>query len=109
MKFIKVEVLEVIEPKSYIIQCGYCKGRGLKTYSMDGYSIKSYCDTTKCPVCNGKGIIEIHADDILIFDSFCKGTGHHPYSNQSACDTTICKNCNGSGVQSLIGNCKIIR
>jgi DnaJ-class molecular chaperone len=109
MEIVKVEILQVIERNNYIIQCGYCKGRGLKTFRMDGYEIDSYYDEKKCPVCGGKGILKIYSDDILIVDSYCKGTGHQPFSDSNAYDEKICNNCEGSGVQSLSGKCKIVR
>lgn len=81
------------EADYYLLECRYCKGSG-KKYG------KNSSNTSKCPICSGKGLNKIDASGKSglspVKCQYCKGSGHK-YGYDSS-NTSKCPICSGIGV-----------
>lgn len=102
----KVVIIQTISPTDYVIQCGWCRGRGLNPYKTQNYQITDYRSDT-CDICNGKGVLRVQVTDILIPDARCQGTGLYSANNSSY--PGKCSTCGGIGARSLSGTLKVVK
>ncbi|MBN1262361.1 MAG: hypothetical protein JXB35_16900 [Anaerolineae bacterium] len=102
-------ILEALGNNVYRVRCAFCGGRGLKPYKMKGWEIETYHNQEVCPICDGKGVLKLQADDLLIPDARCQGTGHEPYNAQQVYHDRACETCQGLGVRSLTGDVRVLR
>jgi DnaJ-class molecular chaperone len=108
----QVTFLQVIDDKSFVIQCRYCEGQGRNawTQSRTTWKLQTWREEACC-VCSGKGFLRLESDDIPTNCGPCHGTGRNviddrqrDYGFINSC--ALCRNCGGLGVLSLTGKIK---
>lgn len=101
-----VVIIQTFDKMNYVIQCGFCRGRGRKPKIIRSWQITEYTGET-CDVCNGKGALRVQVNDFLIPDGKCQGTGLDRPDDTAP--VYKCQTCAGVGARSLSGELKIIR
>lgn len=104
----EVVVVKELDKVSFVIQCAYCRGRGLQPHKTNNWRIKEYLEYSECSMCKGKGALKVQVSDIIIPCARCQGTGLRTGTES---DSTIqtCETCRGVGACSLTGELKIIK
>jgi len=106
-----VVIVQTVDKNDFVIQCGYCRGRGLKPKEVVNYQIKSYTSYT-CDICNGKGVLRVQVTDILVPDARCQATGLERADNPGSYSSDYpvkCSTCQGVGARSLSGTLKLVK
>lgn len=101
-----ITIIQTLSEQDFVIQCGYCRGRGRKPNRTDQWQIKDYTGDT-CDICNGKGALRVRVVDVLIPDGRCQGTGLNQASDTNP--VYKCPTCGGIGARSLSGELKIVK
>lgn len=130
---------KVIDAKSigqnaFVIKCAFCEGSAFQPIDMERtepdklfLKVKSWSSTEPCKICDGKGILRVESNDLLVACPICRNSGHDPKvgdtigstfktlrSNHSHEKTVElsgkpCPKCAGIGARSLSGVIKVIR
>lgn len=106
-----VVIVQTVGQNDFVIQCGYCRGRGLKPRQVVNYQIKSYSSET-CDICNGKGVLRVQVSDVLVPDARCQATGLEKADCAGDYDWRVpskCVTCQGVGARSLSGTLKLVK
>lgn len=105
------EIIRKLEDHNYIIRCAFCAGRGLIPSRVVNWKITYYSEKT-CDLCEGKGHLRVKANDLLITDGRCNGTGLEEMNSLTGTSqgyTEKCSTCGGLGIRPLSGELVVIK
>lgn len=119
-KTTRVEFVEVIGDRSFVIECRYCEGQGKEPYHCfeDG-RVEDFKPQSSCSVCGGKRLLRIESSDIPTYDGRCNGTGKALRETSVGVgpggkevkkywESSQCPDCKGLGVRSITGTIRRI-
>jgi DnaJ-class molecular chaperone len=109
MEHIHVEILQCLGDEACVISCAFCERKGRYPTAMKGWRVQEWSHLEECPVCDGRGILEIGSIGLPIPDAYCNGTGHEPHDTLDAgLPHTRCHKCGGIGARALYGKITLL-
>lgn len=133
MEFKAIDAKQIGQ-NAFVIRCAFCEGRAFQPIDMERtgpdnlfLKVNSWSSTEPCKICDGKGILRVESNDLMVACPICRSSGHDPTVGanlNSKIYKTIgqssnydskkesgkpCPKCAGIGARSLSGVIKVIR
>jgi hypothetical protein len=109
IEHVQAELIQNLEDGVRVIVCGFCEHRGHKPTAMRGWEVQGWAPSAVCPICDGRGVLEVESPDHPVYDAYCNGTGHEPDTSlDQGLPDVPCHMCRGLGVRSLHGKLRLL-